>query len=89
MIQEDGRIRLTGPCVVTGLEHSVVVSRDGLLAYFEQGVTAREAFPELPKEEREFLISGTSPNGWRMLFGTAEDLEEHSAGAVDADGGAA
>lgn len=75
-VQEDGRIRLTGPCVVTGREHSVVVSREGVLAYFERGVKAREAFAELPKEEREFLISGTSPEGWEMLFGSTQDSEE-------------
>jgi hypothetical protein len=54
----------------------VVVSRDGVLAYFHWGVTARKAFPELPKEEREFLISGTSPSGWRKLFGDGKDSEE-------------
>jgi len=86
-IQEDGRIRLSGPCVVTGLEHSVVVSRESALAYFERGVTAREAFPELPKEEREFLISGTSPGGWRKLFDGAEDSEEDTPGRLDVVGG--
>ena len=75
-VQEHGRIRLTGPCVVTGREHSVVVSREGALAYFERGVNARVAFAELPKEEREFLISGTSPEGWEMLFGSTQDSEE-------------
>ena len=75
-VQEDGRIRLTGPCVVTGREHSVVVSREGVLAYFERGVNARVAFAELAKEEREFLISGTSPEGREMLFGSTQDSEE-------------
>ena len=60
-VQEDGRIRLSGPCVVTGREHSVVVSQEGVLAYFQRGVKAREAFPELAKEDREFLISVLRP----------------------------
>ena len=77
-VQEDDRIRLSGPCVVTGREHSVVVSREGVLAYFERGVNAREAIPELPKEEREFLISGTSPEGWEMLFGNLDSEEEEN-----------
>ena len=75
-VQEDGRIRLSGPCVVTGREHSVVVSREGVLAYFERGVNAREAFPDLAKADREFLISGTSPEGWEMLFGYAQESDE-------------
>lgn len=74
--QEDGRIRLSGPCVVTGREYSVVVSREGVLAYFQRGVNAHEALSELAKEEREFLISGTSPEGWEMLFGSAQDSDE-------------
>jgi len=75
-VQEDGRIRLGGPCVVTGREHSVVVSREGVLAYFQRGMTARKAFPELAKEDREFLISGTSPEGWEMLFSCTQNSDE-------------
>ena len=75
-VQEDGRIRLSGPCVVTGREHSVVVSREGVLAYFQRGVKAREAFRELAKEDREFLISGTSPEGWGMLFCCTQESDE-------------
>lgn len=75
-VQEDGRIRLSGPCVVTGREHPVVVSREEVLAYFHRGVNAREAFPELAKEDREFLISGTSPEGWEMLFGCTQKSDE-------------
>jgi hypothetical protein len=39
-------------------------------------VKAREAFPELAKEDREFLISGTSPEGWKMLFGCTRESDE-------------
>jgi hypothetical protein len=47
----------------------VVVSLEGAIAYFTNGAHIAEAFPELPCEEREFLISGTSPEGWIRLFG--------------------
>lgn len=77
-IQEDGRIRLSDPCVVMGREYSVVVSEEGMLAYFERGVKAKEAFPELRKEEREFLISGASPEGWRILWSNKDDPQEKS-----------
>jgi PRTRC genetic system protein E len=36
-------------------------------------VSVQAAFPELGKEEREFLISGTSPEGWQEPYGSAED----------------
>jgi hypothetical protein len=68
-LEPDGRVRLTGPCAVTGKEHSVVVSLEGVVAYFTLGAHIANAFPELPREEREFLISGTSPAGWIRMFG--------------------
>ena len=63
------RVRLNGRCVVTGKSYSVVAPLSGAIAYFERGRNIAEAFPELPKPEREFLISGTSPEGWVRLFG--------------------
>jgi hypothetical protein len=33
-------------------------------------------FPNWAKEDREFLISGTSPEGWEMLFGYTQDSDE-------------
>lgn len=53
----------------TEWSHSVVTSLEGVVAYFEHGRNIAEAFPDLPKPEREFLISGTSPEGWIRLFG--------------------
>ena len=70
--EPDGRLRLCGRCAVTGKKHSVVVSVEGAIAYFTKGAHIAEAFPELPREEREFLISGTSPEGWIRLFGGAK-----------------
>ena len=63
------RVRLSGRCVVTGKPYSVVVPLSGAIDYFERGRNIAEAFPDLPKPEREFLISGTSPEGWIELFG--------------------
>jgi hypothetical protein len=67
--EPDGRLRLSGRCAVTGKGYSVVVPLEGAIAYFTKGAHIAEAFPELPREEREFLISGTSPEGWIRLFG--------------------
>jgi len=63
------RVRLSGRCVVTGKPYYVVVPSSGAIEYFERGRNIAEAFPDLPKPEREFLISGTSPEGWIQLFG--------------------
>jgi hypothetical protein len=63
-----GRVRLSGWCVVTGKPYSVVVPFSGAIEYFERGRNIAVAFPDLPKPEREFLISGTSPEGWNQLY---------------------
>jgi hypothetical protein len=63
------RVRLIGPCIVTRKIYSVVVARQAAVNYFELGMKIQDAFPKLPPEEREFLISGVSPEGWNMTFG--------------------
>jgi hypothetical protein len=65
----------TGPCVVTGKTVSVKVPAEGLFAY-RQGAFIQDAFPTLSKDEREFLISGTSKEGWEEIFGTGEEETE-------------
>lgn len=57
----------TGPCAVTGKLYSVKVSKNGLYAY-RQGAFIQDAFPELSSDNREFLISGCSPEGWEQMF---------------------
>ena len=32
-----------------------------------------EYFPDMPKEQREFLISGIPPNEWEELFGEGDE----------------
>lgn len=58
----------TGPCFVLRTPYSVTVPAEGLFAY-NQGAKIQDAFPDLSVEDREFLISGTSPEGWKLLFG--------------------
>jgi len=67
----------TGPCVVTGKLVSVKVPAEGLFAY-RQGAYIQEAFPNLSKEDREFLISGMSKEGWDKAFGDDDDSEDRS-----------
>jgi hypothetical protein len=52
----------------------VTVPADGLNKY-HQGVHIQEAFPNLSADDREFLISGYSPEGWKLIFGSEDDDE--------------
>lgn len=59
---------VSGKCVVTGEEYEVTVTGRDIIKY-RKGALAQDAFPYLTPEQREFLISGVSPNGWRKMFG--------------------
>lgn len=62
-----GTIRYTGKCIVTGKEYSVDCPAHGVFSALG-GELIQEAFPNMSADDREFLISGTSPEGWAKLF---------------------
>jgi len=62
----------TGPCVVTGKEYSVTVKAESLNKY-RRGAFLQEAFKELSRDDREFLMSGISPEGWDKTFGEDDE----------------
>lgn len=64
----------TGPCFKTGKPYSVIVPAAGLFQY-NQGAKIQDAFPHMSNEDREFLMSGYSPEGWNLIFGNKEDTE--------------
>jgi len=47
---------------------SVTVEAKDLFKY-HQGALIQEAFPYLTADEKEWLISGTSKEGWDITFG--------------------
>jgi hypothetical protein len=65
----------TGPCFATGKPYSVAVPAEGLFKY-RQGAYIQDAFPEISKDDREFLMSGYSPEGWKQIFGSGEEDED-------------
>ena len=71
-IDNGHEIIFTGPCVATGKMVSVAVSGSGLEAY-HKGALIQEAFPDLSKQDREFLVSGYSAEGWNQLFPPEEE----------------
>lgn len=61
-------VYITGICRVTDKEYTIKVPLSELLAY-QAGGLAQDVFVSLNADQREFLISRTSPEGWKMLFG--------------------
>lgn len=68
-------VEVVGVCQMTRKEHAVVVPRDGLFRWLN-GAYIQDALADVPQQEREFLITGTSPEGWQQLFGDLEEDEE-------------
>jgi len=66
----DIRCKRTGKLMT--LNCSLEVFEKGLEKY-KRGAMMQDAFPFLSADEREFLISGTTPEEWAEMFGNAED----------------
>jgi hypothetical protein len=64
----DGTTTVTGKCTFTGEEYSCTVPSQGLKRFLE-GEHAQTAMPTVSRDDREFLISGISPAGWKKHFG--------------------
>ena len=45
----------------------------GQLAAWRGGELIQDAMPTLSAEEREFLVSGCTPEDWQQLWGSEED----------------
>lgn len=56
-VLEDGKVKISGPGIISGKMQSVVVEKENLKQW-KNGLHAQDAFPNLTSDEREFLISG-------------------------------
>ena len=59
-----------------GTEYTVTVKRKELMAW-QGGKPAQEAFPDLTADQREFLISGLTPEEFETLF-CPSDYEDYT-----------
>jgi hypothetical protein len=64
----------TPPCVYCNEVKYVTVDIDGLEKY-RAGAFIQDAFPRMPADVREMLISGTCPDCWERHIKPLEDEE--------------
>lgn len=58
-----------GICRATNKEYTTsAFNSAGYYKWRSKSATIQECLPNLNKEDREFLISGLSPKGWKLLF---------------------
>ena len=68
--KEDGKMSYSKKCTISGMEYKVVVTKevyDKILARVED---MQYILPGASPEEREFLISGTTPAEWEDMLET-------------------
>jgi len=71
---DDGFVRVHKQSCITGKHHSMVLpTRQGELEHWEENMTlVQDAFPHFTPDQREFLISGSTPDEWNELFSEEE-----------------
>lgn len=65
---QEGNTKVTGNCVFTQKEYSVTVKTEDYHTWLTQDKFAQDVFPYLSADDREFLISGISPEGFAKTF---------------------
>ena len=66
---DNGMGMAIGPCYKTGEEYSTkAFNLIGYMSWILKEDNIQVCLPELNDEDREFLISGISPNGWNLIF---------------------
>jgi len=69
----DDFVTVYGHCVFTNKEHSIRVPEKEFFDWYETGDLIQNCMPNVSAEDREFLISGISPEGWATTFPDEED----------------
>lgn len=65
----DDLITVSGPCMFNGKPYSVTAPALQFHDWLINGAFAQRAFYNMSAEDREFLISGASPEGFAECFG--------------------
>lgn len=57
--------------ILTGVEHirDIPVTSKELAEWQVSGTLVQDAFPHLSEDDREFLLSGITPEEWEASFG--------------------
>lgn len=70
-------MQITKQSALTGIVHTMELDvTEEQLFLFERGVLAHRVFPHLSAEEREFLITGITPQEWDMYIDLGGANEE-------------
>jgi|688.fasta_scaffold1106541_2 hypothetical protein len=69
-------IEITRRSPISGDFHTMTLdATSDQLALFASGAKVQDAFPQLPAEEREFILTGISPAEWDAMFAGSNAVE--------------
>lgn len=75
-------MKLTKTSLLTGAIHTLEIDvTDEQLARWKSGVNIQDACGHLTPEEREFIMTGITPNEWDLHM-TSEDEEDEVSAEV-------
>lgn len=67
-------MKVTRTSTITGITRTLELNcTEVQLVDWACGKLAQNAFPQLTPDEREFIISGVTPDEWNAAFGTEDD----------------
>jgi hypothetical protein len=69
---EKGELKVSKICEVTGEEYSVLVPATAVIIFMTTKSHIQDILPHFTPEQREFLISGSTPAEWNEMFGKDE-----------------
>lgn len=59
---------------LTGVEHTMEIgATEEQISNWEQGMVIQRAMPNIPPEQREFLMTGITPQEWDMYVGPDDE----------------
>ena len=61
-------VTLSKVCTVSNKTYSITIDIDKYYRWKSRRYLIQDVFPELTIEEREFMISGNTPEEWKMMF---------------------
>lgn len=69
----DGTVNISGHCVFTKKPYKIERVKEEQWQAYLNGALVQNAFKGMSKDDREFIISGISPEGWLNTFGPNEE----------------
>lgn len=66
---------ITRTSIISGCSHvmNIPVTEEQLDDWVTNGIPIQDAMPELTDDQREFIMTGITPDEWQMLCNLTED----------------